>query len=92
MSDAALHLGDLGWMISFVASFLTYCCLCLVWPTKSQRLIKEQGIGWEQAAGDETAASDSSTIKDRASPHGDGPADPAEAADSKEAVEELPMV
>ncbi len=84
--DAALHLGDLGWMISFVASFSVYCSLCLVWPTKSQTVIKEQGFGWEQAADGETAASDSSTIRDSENPHG------GDSADSKESVEELPMV
>ncbi len=56
VSQEALHLGDLGWMISFVASFVVYYGLCVVWPTKNQRLVRERGLSWEQAANDEMVA------------------------------------
>ena len=67
VSDEALHLGSLGWMISFIASFTVYYGLCLVWPTRNQRLIKEQGLGWEQAASDEFEAPDGVAIYENGS-------------------------
>ncbi|KAK3939995.1 allantoin permease [Diplogelasinospora grovesii] len=53
VSEAAAHMGQLGWILSFVVSFAVYWGLCLVWPTRNQRLSKEKGLGWEQAAADE---------------------------------------
>lgn len=50
VSSAAEDLGHLGWMLSFAVSFVVYYAICLVWPTKSQRLVKEMGLGWEQMA------------------------------------------
>lgn len=62
VSPEALRLGDLGWMISFVTSFLVYYGLCLVWPTRNQKTIREQRLSWEQAGNEEIIAPDGTTI------------------------------
>jgi len=41
---------DLGWMMSFVVSFVVYYAICLVWPTGNQRKIREMGLQWEEMA------------------------------------------
>lgn len=63
----ATHLGQLGWMISFITTFTVYCVLCLVWPTRNQKLIKEMGLKWEEAEGDEITAADGTAIVERGS-------------------------
>ncbi|KAK9776792.1 putative Uracil permease-like protein [Seiridium cardinale] len=50
VSTTATNIGHLGWLLSFSISFVVYYCLCKVWPTKNQRLIKEMGLSWEQLA------------------------------------------
>lgn len=50
VSAGGLHLFDLGWLLSFATSFVTYVVICYFWPTPNQKLIREQGLGWEQNA------------------------------------------
>ena len=47
---------DLGWLLSFTISFVLYYAICLVWPTKNQITIREEGWGWEQCASMQTLA------------------------------------
>ena len=60
--EAATHLGQLGWVLSFSTSFVVYYVLCLVWPTRNQRLIKELGSRWEEAGNEEIVARDGSRV------------------------------
>jgi nucleobase:cation symporter-1, NCS1 family len=64
VSPAAQNLGHLGWLLSFVASFVVYYLICLVWPTRNQRLIKEMGLGWEEMGNREIIAADGTVITD----------------------------
>ncbi|KAF2863383.1 putative allantoin permease [Piedraia hortae CBS 480.64] len=48
VSSAAQKLGQLGWMLSFVSSFVVYYILCRIWPTKNQKIIKQSGYSWEE--------------------------------------------
>jgi nucleobase:cation symporter-1, NCS1 family len=50
VSSAAIHLVDLGWILSFATSFVSYYVICSIWPTKNIRYVKEQGYGFEQMA------------------------------------------
>ena len=50
------RLFDLGWLLSFAVSFVLYYAICLIWPTKNQRMIREEGLGWEQKAKMQTLA------------------------------------
>lgn len=59
---AATDLGRLGWVLSFVISFTVYWALCLVWPTKNQKLIKDMGLRREQQADEEIYAEDGTLI------------------------------
>lgn len=62
VSTTAMDLGRLGWLMSFFVSFGVYTIICLVWPTKNQKLIREMGLGWEQASGDIIYAEDGTEI------------------------------
>lgn len=52
VSTAAMHIVDLGWILSFVTSFVAYYVICQIWPTKNMLYVKEQGYGFEQTAND----------------------------------------
>ncbi|KUI59673.1 Allantoin permease [Cytospora mali] len=65
VSASASHMGDLGWILSFVVSFVVYVGLCMVWPTHNQKVVKEMGYGWEYAVGDEFVAPDGTVIVER---------------------------
>lgn len=71
VSAAAADLGHLGWMLSFVSSFVVYYVLCLIWPTKNQRLIREMGLGWEEMSHRELVAVDGTIITDELEGHPD---------------------
>jgi len=62
VSTAATDLGRLGWLISFFTSFVVYYVLCLVWPTNTQRQIKEMGLHREEVSGDVIIAEDGTEI------------------------------
>ena len=62
VSISAQNLGHLGWMISFVASFIVYYLICLVWPTKNQKIIREMGLKWEEISYNELIAADGTVI------------------------------
>lgn len=62
VSISATNLGRLGWILSFSISFVVYFVLCTIWPTKSQALIKEMGLGWEEQSGDIVVAEDGTQI------------------------------
>ncbi|KAJ8607384.1 hypothetical protein MRB53_040330 [Persea americana] len=47
VSSAARHMGDMGWILSFVTSFVMYIAICKVFPTANQRWIKENGLSRE---------------------------------------------
>jgi nucleobase:cation symporter-1, NCS1 family len=64
VSAPATHLGQLGWMISFITSFVVYYVLCLAWPTRNQKLLKEMEIRWEQAADEDQVLYEGSTGED----------------------------
>ncbi|XXG94974.1 hypothetical protein Hte_001234 [Hypoxylon texense] len=40
----------LGWILSFLISFVLYIAICKVWPNPNQRAIREQGMRWEEAS------------------------------------------
>lgn len=50
VSTAATDLGRLGWLLSFSISFVVYYLLCLIWPTRNQKLIRQMGLRWEEQA------------------------------------------
>lgn len=62
VSESAQNLGHLGWMLSFVAAFVVYYLLCLVWPTHNQKLIQEMGLGWEEVSYHDLVAEDGTII------------------------------
>ena len=62
VSTGATDLGRLGWLLSFIVSFSIYYMICLFWPTRNQRLIKEMGLRWEEASGDRIVAEDGTEI------------------------------
>lgn len=62
VSTSATDLGRLGWLLSFLISFVVYYLICKVWPTKNQVLIKEMGLGWEEMSGREIVAEDGAII------------------------------
>lgn len=68
VSDSALHLGNLGWILSFSVSFVVYVALCTVWPTQNQKAVKEMGFKWEDASGDQFVAADGTVMVEQ----GDG--------------------
>ena len=51
-------------MLSFASSFVVYFVLCLIWPTKNQKLVKEMGFGWEEVSYKEIIARDGTVITD----------------------------
>ena len=67
VSAPATKLGQLGWCLSFATTFVVYYVLCLVWPTKNQRLIREMGLRREEAQGDEITAADGTLIVEQGS-------------------------
>jgi NCS1 family nucleobase:cation symporter-1 len=67
VSAGATDLGRLGWLLSFTVSFVVYYVLCLIWPTKNQKLIKEMGLGWEEASGDSFVMEDGTEIVEEGS-------------------------
>jgi len=62
VSVPAQRLGHCGWLLSFTTSFVIYYMLCLVWPTKNQRLIKQMGLGFEEISYQEVVAADGTVI------------------------------
>ena len=64
VSASATDLGHLGWMLSFVVSFVVYWALCTVWPTQNHKLIKEMELGWEQMEREEIYAEDGTLIRE----------------------------
>jgi len=62
VSKSAQDLGECGWLLSFVSSFVVYLVLCKIWPTKNQKLIKEMGLGWEEMSFREVVAEDGTVI------------------------------
>ncbi|QIW98081.1 hypothetical protein AMS68_003599 [Peltaster fructicola] len=62
VSEAAENLGHLGWLLSFVVSFVVYYVLCLIWPTQNQKLIKDMGLGWEEISYRPVVAEDGTVI------------------------------
>lgn len=62
VSVAAQDLGHLGWMLSFAIAFVVYYVICLVWPTRNQRLVKEMGLKWEEVSYSEIIAADGTLI------------------------------
>jgi len=62
VSKSAKDLGQCGWLLSFVSSFVVYYVLCKIWPTKNQRLVKEMGLRWEEMGLRELVAEDGTLI------------------------------
>jgi NCS1 family nucleobase:cation symporter-1 len=48
VSTTATDLGHIGWLLSFFVSAFVYYVCCLIWPTPSQRAVREQGLKWEE--------------------------------------------
>jgi NCS1 family nucleobase:cation symporter-1 len=48
VSDSARELGYLGWLMAFFVSAAAYLGICLVWPTQTQKAIKELGLAREE--------------------------------------------
>lgn len=46
----ARELGYLGWLLSFTVAPFIYVCLCAIWPTGCQRIVRENRLGWEAVA------------------------------------------
>lgn len=49
-------------MLSFVTSFVVYYLLCLVWPTRNQKVVREMGLKWEEISATEIVAADGTVI------------------------------
>lgn len=62
VSVPAQKLGHLGWLLSFSVSFIVYYLICLVWPTKNQKLIREMGLKWEEMGAKDIVALDGTLI------------------------------
>lgn len=62
VSTTATRMGDLGWCLSFISSLVVYYCLCRIWPTENQKLIRESGLGWEELSGDDIMTIDGTTM------------------------------
>ncbi|KAK5110262.1 hypothetical protein LTR62_006115 [Meristemomyces frigidus] len=62
VSPAAENLGHIGWLLSFFVSFVVYYLICLVWPTKNQKLVRQMGLRWEQMGDEELVAADGTII------------------------------
>jgi NCS1 family nucleobase:cation symporter-1 len=71
VSSSAANLGHLGWLLSFVSSFVVYYLVCLVFPTQNQRRVKELGLGWEEMAGRKLLAEDGTVISEGMEGHRD---------------------
>ena len=52
VSAAAMHLMDIGWVLSFSTSFVSYYIICTIWPTENIKFVKQQGYKFEQLAGE----------------------------------------
>lgn len=50
VSVPAQRLGDCGWLLSFVTSFVMYYVICRVWPTQNQKMVKRMGLRFEEMA------------------------------------------
>lgn len=48
VSKTAVHLYDIGWLMSFFVSMFVYSLLCALWRTQNQKAVKVFGLGWEQ--------------------------------------------
>lgn len=66
VDTAALHMGHLGWMLSFTTSFVIYYAICLVWPTENQKIIKQMGLRFEEMAERDMMALDGTVIPEGA--------------------------
>ncbi|KAF2765672.1 uracil permease-like protein [Teratosphaeria nubilosa] len=64
VSTKATRLGDLGWMLSFVSSFVVYYGLCLIIPTQNQKKVRDLGLSWEEMSLIELVAADGTVIVD----------------------------
>jgi NCS1 family nucleobase:cation symporter-1 len=62
VSTSATELGHLGWLLSFFTSFFVYYAICLVWPTRNQRQVRQMGLGFEDMADKEIVAADGMSI------------------------------
>lgn len=50
VSSTALNMGHIGWLLSFVVSFVVYWGICMVWPTANQKIVREMGLRFEEMA------------------------------------------
>lgn len=62
VSSTATKMGDLGWCLSFVTTFVVYYAICRVWPTENQKIIRAKGLKWEELESDEIVAIDGTTL------------------------------
>lgn len=72
VSVPAQRLGHLGWLLSFATSFVVYYVLCLVWPTRNQRLVKQMGLAWEEMGDREVVSFDGTVIPESVEGHLEG--------------------
>lgn len=54
--EAATHLNQVGWLLSFFVAGVVYYAICIIWPTRNQALVKKLGLKWEQMSYDQLAA------------------------------------
>lgn len=78
VSVPAQNMGHLGWMLSFVTSFVLYWAICLVWPTQNQRIVRERGLGWEEISYKDIVAVDGTRISDEQEGYPDANMQPGE--------------
>ena len=52
VSAGAAHIMDIGWLLAFTTSFVSYFVICTLWPTRSIRFVKEKGYRFEGLAPD----------------------------------------
>lgn len=50
VNQAGKSLFYIAWLLSFCVSFVSYVAICRFWPTRNQKLIREDGLGWEESA------------------------------------------
>jgi len=71
VSKSAQELGQCGWLLSFISSFVVYYVLCKIWPTRNQRLVKEMGLRWEEMGLRDLVAEDGTLITNDLVGHSD---------------------
>jgi NCS1 family nucleobase:cation symporter-1 len=53
VSETAMNIGHIGWLLSFVVSMVVYIALCYVWPTSNMKAMRGMNLRFEEMAEEE---------------------------------------